>query len=149
MTSEDKLTSKAKVRTMQKSSTLQDSESGERKYSILAPKNPPTPLAVQGVLGAGQAGIIVSQSSHRNQFIALRGGLFLLFRGKTSYASRAMGESVLEVHLWTISARAQTSQKLTPTMLKSPPDQQALLDVHFWTNSARTQTSQKNGHPRC
>ena len=36
--------------------------------------DPPTPLAVQGVLGAGPAGIIVSQSSHRNQFIALLGG---------------------------------------------------------------------------
>ena len=67
---------------MQKSSTLQDSESGERKYSILAPKNPPTPLAVQGVLGAGQAGIIVSQSSHRNQFIALVGGRPFFVSGK-------------------------------------------------------------------
>ena len=42
-------------------------------------RNPPTPLAVQGVLGAGQAGIIVSQSSHRNQFIALVGGGRLFF----------------------------------------------------------------------
>ena len=91
--------------------------------------NPPTPLAVQGVLGAGQAGIIVSQSSHRNQFIALLGRGVVLFRGKTSYASRAMGESVLEVHFWTISARTQTSQKRTPTMLKNPLDQQRITSI--------------------
>ena len=44
--------------------------------------NPPTPLAVQGVVGAGQARIIVSQSSHRNQFIALLGGAFFGFGEK-------------------------------------------------------------------
>ena len=95
-------------------------------------KNPPTPLAVQGVLGAGQAGIIVSQSSHRNQFIALLGGepLFL-FRGKTSYASRAMGESVLEVHFWTISARTQTSQK-TDTHDVENPSWPATHNQHYW-----------------
>ena len=86
-------------------------------YAVYAPEKPiraekippPTPLAVQGVLGAGQAG----GWSHRNHL-----------GENTSYALRAMGESVLEVHFWMIFVAS-----LRPV--------------------CNNPNNPKNGHPRC
>ena len=85
---------------------------------------------MEGVLGAGQAGIIVSQSSHRNQFIALLGGSSCFCFGEKCLTPRGpWGRAFWRYIFGLILQEPKQAKKRTPTMLKNPPDQQRITSI--------------------
>ena len=107
-------------------------------YAVYAPEKPiraekippPTPLAVQGVLGAGQAG----GWSHRNH---LGGKHVLRLEG---HGGERFGGTFLDDFCGFVATCLQQPKqpkKRTPTMLKIPPDQQritSITDEVMWTS---------------
>ena len=102
---------------------------------------------MQGVLGAGQAGIIVSQSSHRNQFIALLGGPFLCFGEKRLTPRGPWGRAFWRYMFGLFLQEPKQAKKRTPTMLKNPPDQQRITSIIGGTLLQKTQRSLNTGSP--
>ena len=103
---------------------------------------------MQGVLGAGQAGIIVSQSSHRNQFIALLGGGAFLCLGEKRLMPRGpWGRAFWRYIFGLFLQEPKQAKKRTPTMLKNPPGQQRITSIIGGTLLQKTQRSLNTGSP--